>query len=362
MKRFSLICNEKELHMLVDDLIRDDEVSAFFSSEAEISAMLKVEAALAAAQADHGLIRYEAAQEIVSVCRNFAPDMRSIAAAMAKDGVAVLELVRQLRSRVNPDFSADVHFGATSQDIIDTGLTLRLHEVFDTIEKRLSALLTLLESLRRQQGKTGLMARTRMQAAMPFTVEDKIAGWKRLLRDILDVFPLYRQWVLQVQLGGPIGNAACFKGRATDIALHMAQSLGLHAASAWQTNRKPVMDAGHIFTLISGALGKIGQDIALMAQNEIAEIHVQASGGSSAMAHKNNPVSAEVLVTLGRFNAGLNGTLQQAMIHENERSGAAWTLEWLVLPQICMAGGASLRHAARLLTGAQFGNAAVHPL
>ena len=99
------------------------------------------------------------------------------------------------------------------------------------------------------------------------------------------------------------------------------------------------------FRLLSGTLGKIGQDIALMAQNEVGEVRLATGGGSSAMPHKSNPVPAEVLVTLARFNAGLLGTLHQALVHENERSGAAWTLEWLVLPQMAVATGAGLSKA-----------------
>ena len=109
------------------------------------------------------------------------------------------------------------------------------------------------------------------------------------------------------------------------------------------------MAFGGLLALISGSLGKIGADVALLAQSEVRAIRLSGGGGSSAMAHKSNPVRAEVLVSLARFNAGLSGTLQQAMVHENERSGAAWTLEWLVLPQMLVTAGASLRLAGELL-------------
>jgi 3-carboxy-cis,cis-muconate cycloisomerase len=105
---------------------------------------------------------------------------------------------------------------------------------------------------------------------------------------------------------------------------------------------------------VTGALGKIGQDVALMAQNEVGAAQLASGGTSSAMPHKNNPVAAELMVTLARFNAGMLGSLHQSLVHENERSGAAWTLEWMVLPQMCIATGASLRHAAGLLDNLEF--------
>ena len=109
------------------------------------------------------------------------------------------------------------------------------------------------------------------------------------------------------------------------------------------------MALGSLLALISGSLGKIGADVALLSQNEIGVIRLEGGGGSSAMAHKSNPVNAEVLVALARFNAGLAGTLQHTAVHENERSGAAWTLEWLTLPQMLVTTGASLRLAGHLL-------------
>jgi 3-carboxy-cis,cis-muconate cycloisomerase len=106
---------------------------------------------------------------------------------------------------------------------------------------------------------------------------------------------------------------------------------------------------GSLLSLITGSLGKFGADVALMAQTEVASIKLASGGTSSAMAHKSNPVNAEVLVALARHNAGLVGTLHQALVHENERSGAAWTLEWLVLPQMLVATAASLRISAELI-------------
>src|SRR6202012_829905 len=134
----------------------------------------------------------------------------------------------------------------------------------------------------------------------------------------------------------------------------LAARLGLTDAPCWQVGRGAVGEFGSWLRLVPGALGKLGQDAALMAQNEIGEVRLAGGGGSSAMAHKSNPVGAEVLVALARFCAGQLGTLHQALVHENERSGAAWTLEWLILPPLATATASALRHAATLCEGMRF--------
>jgi 3-carboxy-cis,cis-muconate cycloisomerase len=134
----------------------------------------------------------------------------------------------------------------------------------------------------------------------------------------------------------------------------MAGILGLGSAPPWHSQRDRIGELAAFLSLLSGTLGKFGQDIALMAQNEVGEVRLAAGGGSSAMAHKSNPVGAEVLVALARFNAGLLGTLHQALVHENERSGAAWTLEWLVLPRMAVTTAAGLSKALALSGGVSF--------
>ena len=134
-----------------------------------------------------------------------------------------------------------------------------------------------------------------------------------------------------------------------DLVKTMAQALGLACAPPWHSARDRLAEFAAWMSLAAGSLGKLGQDVALMAQNEVAAVELPHGGGSSAMAHKSNPVGAEVLVALARLTAGLLGTFHQALVHENERSGAAWTLEWLVLPQMTEAAGAALRIACGLV-------------
>jgi 3-carboxy-cis,cis-muconate cycloisomerase len=142
--------------------------------------------------------------------------------------------------------------------------------------------------------------------------------------------------------------------KADRVARGLAERLDLGLAAPWHTERDPLVGFGSDLGLITGALGKFGADIALLSQNEVATVTIAGGGTSSAMAHKSNPVNAELLVTLARFNAGLVGTLHQSMVHEYERSGAAWTLEWLTLPQLVITTGASLRIALALVEQISF--------
>ena len=152
-----------------------------------------------------------------------------------------------------------------------------------------------------------------------------------------------------MQLGGPVGTRTELGPEADAIAGHMARRLGLGPARPWHSQRDAIVELGSWLALVTGSLGKMGQDVALMVQNEVGTARLRGGGTSSAMAHKQNPVPAELLVALARFTAGLGGILNGALVHENERSGAAWTLEWLVLPQMTVASGAALRTALSLV-------------
>jgi hypothetical protein len=153
-----------------------------------------------------------------------------------------------------------------------------------------------------------------------------------------------------VQLGGPVGTLAELGDAGPAVRARLAAALDLADAPCWHSQRDRIVRFADWLSHISGTLGKLGQDVALMAQDGISEVALSGAGGSSAMAHKQNPVAAEVVVALARYNAVLVSALHQAQVHEQERSGAAWTLEWLVLPQMAAATGAALRLALRLVS------------
>lgn len=338
---------------LLDALLGDKEAEAFFSDESDIAAMLSFESGLAHAQAEAGLIPQDAALRIDVVCKELRPDWVKLADGLAKDGVVVPELVKQLRQVAGDSYAHYVHFGATSQDAIDTSLMVRLKDVLHLLAVRLTQLIAVLEILQKRDGAVPLMAHTRMQQALPFAGADKLKTWIAPLERLRGVFDSHVVQLFVIQLGGPVGTRAELKGKGDEIAALLARRLGLNNARAWQSERDRIGEIGSWLSLVSGTLGKIGQDIALMAQNEAGAVKLGAGGASSAMPHKSNPVGAEVLVSLARFNAGLLGTLHQSLVHENERSGAAWTLEWLVLPRMAVATAAALRLALKLSTEIQ---------
>lgn len=341
-------------HPLLQTLIGDEEVAAFFSNEAELSALLEAEVALARAQAETGLIGKDAAERIAGACRTFRPDWHALAEGLAQDGVIVPALVKQLRAAIGEPHAISVHWGATSQDIIDTALILRLKSIIEIIEGRIANLVSALHSLRSRDGRVKLMAHTRMQRALPFTAADKIDTWLQPLERHAQGLEELAPRLLVVQLGGPIGTRGEMKDRGDAVADAMAEILGLGYGPSWHSQRDRIGEFAAYLSLLSGTLGKIGQDVALMAQNEVGEVRLASGGGSSAMPHKSNPVQAELLVTLARYNAGLLGTLHQALVHENERSGAAWTLEWIVLPQMVVAAAAGLNKALALVGSISF--------
>ena len=342
-------------HPLLSGLLGDDEVAALFSARAEIDGMLAFETALAAAEAEAGVIPRAAGMVIEDMLPTSRLDFDALRAGTARDGVVVPELVSQLRAALGDPSGAHVHFGATSQDVVDTGLSLRLKRLVDLLALRLDAVLAALDALSRRDGDIETMAHTRMQAAIPVPAARKIASWRDPLfrhRTRLDIL---RDEVAVLHFGGAAGTLEKLGDKADAVTDLLAARLGLaRVARPRHSERDGIVAFASWLSLVTGSLGKLGQDIALLAQSEVGEVRLSSGGGSSAMPHKVNPVGAETLVALARFNATLVAGMHQSLVHENERSGAAWTLEWMLLPQMAVATGAALRTADALLRSASF--------
>ncbi|QXC49139.1 3-carboxy-cis,cis-muconate cycloisomerase [Agrobacterium salinitolerans] len=334
-------------HPFLSGLFGDSEVVELFSAKADIDAMVRFETGLAQAEGQAGIIPEEAAEEIVSRLSDFAADMTALRHGVAKDGVVVPELIRQMRASVGGKATDRVHFGATSQDVIDTSLMLRLKAATEIISARLGRLIDALGDLSSRDGHNPLTGYTRMQAAIGITVADRAASWTAPLERHLLRLKTFAQSGFALQFGGAAGTLEKLGGNAAAVRADLAKRLGLADRPQWQSQRDGIVEFANLLSLITGALGKFGQDIALMAELG-AEVRLSGGGGSSAMPHKQNPVNAETLVTLARFNAVQISALHQSLVHEQERSGAGWMLEWLSLPQMVTATGASLLIAERL--------------
>lgn len=342
-------------HPVLSGLLGDEEAATHLGWDAEIAAMIAFEVALAEAEAEAGLISADAGGTIASRLASFRPDMERLRTGNLRDGVMVPDFVAQLRHAVGEPHGKSVHFGATSQDVVDTALVLRLKPFLGLVEARLSALIEALDALNARDGGIETMGHTRMQAAIPVPASRKILSWRDPLKRSLARLANVREDVLVLHLAGAAGTLEKLGDKADTIGADVAKRLGLrHAARPLHSERDGVVAFADWLALVTGSLGKMGQDIALLAQSEVGEIKLAGGGGSSAMPHKVNPVGAETLVALARFNATQVGGINQSMVHEYERSGAAWTLEWMLLPQMCMATAASLRTAAALLDGLSF--------
>ncbi|MDX8441292.1 3-carboxy-cis,cis-muconate cycloisomerase [Mesorhizobium australafricanum] len=334
-------------HPLLSGLLGDEEAARHFSVEAEIAAMLGFEEALAAAEAGCGVIPRDAEAAIVKALASFRPDTAKLRTGVTKDGVVVPELVRQIKVAVGVPHDAYVHFGATSQDVIDTSLMLRLRQAIDHISLLLGENIVRLTGLELEFGSRELMAMTRMQPAIPVTARDRIVSWRAPLERHQERLKELSGRLMVVQFGGAAGTLEKLGDKAVAVRAALAAKLGLGDASQWHSQRDALAEFAGWLSLVTGSLGKFGQDVALMAQAG-SVIKLSSGGGSSAMPHKQNPVKAEALVTLARFNAVQLSGMHQALVHEQERSGAAWTLEWLILPQMVVATAAALRLAAEL--------------
>lgn len=331
---------------LFGTIYSDERIAAEFTAVAFGGRMLAFEAAWTRALTAQGIVGKDAADAALAAIHAF--DAGRIGEGSDKDGLPVPEMVKALRSGLDADAKAALHTGLTSQDVIDTAMVLALLAVLETLDARLKSLLQILNGLVGSFGDNHLMARTRMQAALPATVALRLNAWKRTIEGHLHRVRPLREEIGLVQIGGPIGRRDAPQVDLEDMVARVAAELALATAPVWHTDRSRFVSFGHWLTLVAGTMGKIGQDIALMAQQGVDEIAIAGGGGSSAMPHKQNPVWAEAAVSLARFVGVQQGALAQAMIHEQERSGVAWAMEWLTLPAMAEATGAAINQVETL--------------
>lgn len=335
---------------MLGNLFADVEIAALFTDDAQIASMVLFEAALASAEARAGVIPEASANRIADVCREFRPDPATLAAGTASAGVPVPALVKALKVEIGGDDARYVHFGATSQDVFDTGLVLRLRDAVAIIRRRTRKLIKALIAQVETHRATVMIGRTRSQQAVPTTFGLKAAGWLAPLVRIDHRIDTLCSDLFRLSFGGAAGTLASIGDKAIEVERNLADELELPPTDMpWHSQRDVLVDFAAQLTALSGALGKMGQDLVLLAQSEIAEVQPGKGGGSSTMPHKSNPVQAEMLITLARFNAGQLGTFAQSQIHEHERSGASWLMEWLTLPQMIMATGAGLAQAVDMV-------------
>jgi 3-carboxy-cis,cis-muconate cycloisomerase len=331
---------------LFSPLFSDPDIEPPLSDEQFIAHMLTVEGALAKAEGSLGIIPSDAADRILAALPTFKPDWSRLLKGVELSGVPTIELVRQLREHVGGEAASYVHWGATTQDIMDTALVLQLRAILDVVDGKLVRLIHHLAGLADQHRHTLMAGRTHSQQALPITFGLKVAGWlSPLLRHRTRLAEL-KPRLLVLQFGGGVGTLASLDDAGLRVQEELAKELELAVpVMPWHTQRDNVVEVAGWLSLVTGSLGKIGQDIILMAQSEVDELRESddpARGGSSTMPQKSNPVISEVLIAAARTNAALLSAMHQALVQEHERATGGWQIEWLNLPQMLMLTGAAL--------------------
>ncbi len=335
---------------LYGDLFGDAEVADLFTDAAEIRAMLRVEAALALAQAGLGEISDEDAQTIALAAETVELDPSGLAKATGQNAVPVPVLVTAFRDHLG-DAGSVLHLGATSQDIMDTGLALRLRGFLELVEARLNAALTGLADLAEAHADLPMAGRTYGQNATPTSFGAVVASWGWPLVALRDELPVIRAASLKVSLSGAAGTSAALGPKAPDIRAKMAATLDLtDPGHSWHTDRGGIAALAAWLTRLTTALGKMGEDLVILTHSGIAEVLLPGTGSSSTMPQKSNPVQPSLLGTFAREAVGLNTTLQIAPLHREQRDGAAWLAEWRSLPRLAETAGQALLVAQGLTT------------
>lgn len=335
---------------LFSRLFPTGEAGRLFTDSAEIRAMLLVEGALARAQGEMGLIPEPSARYIHRAAMEVQIDPAGLSEATGQNGVCVPGLVAAFRSAVEaPEHGQYIHWGATSQDIIDTGLMLRLRQLLEHNETTLREVLSTLATLAEAHSETPMAARTWGQAATPTSFGAHVAHWGAPLLALHQELPALRRGALWVSLSGAAGTAAALGSHAPRLRGKLAEALRLHdPARSWHSDRTPILRVADWITRCCAALGKMGEDLTLLAQSGIAEAAPGGGGASSTMPQKQNPVAPAALTALARQAASLSSALTGAALHRQERDGAAWFTEWLVLPQLCLSGASALLQAREM--------------
>ncbi|MEU9207104.1 3-carboxy-cis,cis-muconate cycloisomerase [Streptomyces sp. NPDC048415] len=326
--------------------------SSATSDEAFLRALLDAEAALTRAWAGLGLAPAEAAAA-VNAAAAADLDVQAIALEARDGGNPVIPLVARLTEAVGEEYGSYVHRGATSQDVMDTALMLVARRTRALVLADLERAARALGRLAGTHRDTVMPGRTLTQHAVPTTFGLKSAGWRSLLLDARDRLTGVR---LPAQLGGAAGTLAAFTafGAADPQALVTAYAGELELAEPalpWHTLRTPIADLAGALAFSAGALGKIAADVLTLSRTEIAEVAEGSGGGSSAMPHKANPVTATMIAASARRAPGLAATLYASMVAEDERPAGAWHAEWEPLRDLLRLVGGAARNAAGLVEG-----------
>ncbi|WP_244848465.1 3-carboxy-cis,cis-muconate cycloisomerase [Caballeronia sp. SL2Y3] len=343
---------------LTDLICGSEAANAVWSPRATVQAMLDVEAALARASAKAGVIPASAVDAIVAACDADNIDAAALMSGAAAGGNLAIPLVKQLTAVVKTrdgEAAKYVHWGATSQDIIDTGVVLQLRAALDLLDADLRTLADALADQADKHRATPMIGRTWLQQALPITLGLKFAQWLDAVTRHRARLSDVRARALALQFGGAAGTLASLRDKALPTARALADDLRLALpALPWHTQRDRIAEAASFFGMLTGTLGKIARDISLMMQTELGEVaepSAAGKGGSSTMPHKRNPVGCAAVLTAATRAPNLVATIFAGMVQEHERALGGWQAEWEALPDLARLTSGALANVKDIVPG-----------
>ena len=339
------------------DLFSTPSMSATFSLEAHIQGMLTFEAALASAEARAGIIPQKAAKIIEASCKVESFDIAALYRDAALAGTPAIPLVRMLTAQVEGDAKKFVHWGATSQDAIDTALILQIRNGLDLLLDGLYEVCKACAILAERHRHTLMAGRTLLQQALPITFGLKAARWLTLALRQIRTLREHRTRTLAVQLGGATGTLASLGEQGIRVIELLAEELELPAPDLpWHTERDRIASIATSLGVVAGAMAKIAEDLVLLAQTEVGEASESATpgkGGSSTMPQKHNPVDATSALASARLAIGIVPIILSAMTQEHERSVGGWQAEWSAVPSLFRYTASAVDHVQTALRDLQ---------
>jgi len=337
------------LSPLLAPMLSSAAMRAVCDDAACLQNMLNFEAALARAEAATGVIPQSAAGPIAAACRAESFDLAALADASTRSGNLAIPLVKALTSNVakqDADAARYVHWGATSQDVIDTATMLTLRAAIDILLGDIDRAVAGFAKLARQHRDTAVVARTWLQHALPMPFGLKLAEYAAALHRSRKRLQRLRTEALALQFGGAAGTLAALGDKGLAVAERLAQELRLPLPDApWHTHRDRIAEAASVFAIIAGTCGKIARDVSLMMQTDVGEAFEpsgEGRGGSSTMPHKRNPVAAASALGAATMAPNLAATILAAQVQDHERSAGPWHAEWPTLPTLLLVTSGAL--------------------